>query len=72
MPGPAGEGGGGGRLVTHLLAWGNDLGLFAEQIDPASQEQLGNFPQAFSHVALVNAAWRRTDCTSGQDLDDVQ
>ncbi|WP_100497644.1 glycoside hydrolase family 15 protein [Geodermatophilus chilensis] len=57
---------------THLLQCGNDLGLFAEEIDPGTGEQLGNYPQAFSHVGLVNAAWRLTECTSGRDLDDVQ
>ncbi len=56
----------------HLLDYGSDLGLFAEEIDPASGQQLGNFPQAFSHVGLVNAAWRLTECTSQQDLSDVQ
>ena len=56
----------------HLLAYGSDLGLFAEEIDPGDGSQLGNFPQAFSHVGLVNAAWRLTRCASGQDLDDVQ
>ncbi|HEV3464241.1 MAG TPA: glycoside hydrolase family 15 protein, partial [Actinomycetota bacterium] len=34
----------------------NDVGLLAEEFDPASGRQLGNFPQAFSHVALVNTA----------------
>jgi GH15 family glucan-1,4-alpha-glucosidase len=34
-----------------------DLGLLAEEVDPASGELLGNFPQAFSHIGLVNAAW---------------
>jgi GH15 family glucan-1,4-alpha-glucosidase len=56
----------------HLLEHGGELGLFAEEVDPASDEPLGNYPQAFSHVGLVNAAWRLTQCTSGQDLDDVQ
>jgi GH15 family glucan-1,4-alpha-glucosidase len=39
-----------------LLGFANDLGLFAEQVDPASGEALGNFPQAFTHVGLLSAA----------------
>ena len=35
----------------------NDLGLLAEQADGRIGEFLGNFPQAFSHVGLINAAW---------------
>jgi len=42
-------------------AYANDLGLLAEQADPDRKELLGNFPQAFSHVGLINAAWRLTE-----------
>jgi GH15 family glucan-1,4-alpha-glucosidase len=43
-------------IFERLLTLRNDVGLLAEQFDPASGRQLGNFPQAFSHVALVNTA----------------
>ena len=45
-------------LFERLLALRNDVGLLSEQYDPHSNRMLGNFPQAFSHVALVNSAWR--------------
>jgi GH15 family glucan-1,4-alpha-glucosidase len=35
----------------------NDVGLLAEEVDVASGEMIGNFPQAFSHIGLINAAW---------------
>ena len=41
----------------HLLSLRNDLGLLAEEYDPRNKRQLGNFPQAFSHVALVDSAY---------------
>ncbi len=44
-------------LFERLLALGNDLGLFAEEYDPQAKRQLGNFPQAFTHLALVNSAF---------------
>jgi GH15 family glucan-1,4-alpha-glucosidase len=43
-------------LFEHLLSLRNDVGLLAEEYDPKEQRQLGNFPQAFSHLALVNSA----------------
>ncbi|MEJ7569757.1 MAG: glycoside hydrolase family 15 protein [Gaiellaceae bacterium] len=47
-------------------AYANDLGLLAEEADPDRKELLGNYPQAFSHVGLVNAAWRLTDVGAEQ------
>ena len=44
-------------LFDKLAGYANDLGLLAEEIDTANSEQLGNFPQAFSHIGLINAAW---------------
>lgn len=49
------------KLFERLAARTNDLGLFAEEIDPVTGEQRGNFPQAFSHIGLINAAGRLTE-----------
>jgi GH15 family glucan-1,4-alpha-glucosidase len=46
----------------------NDVGLLAEEVDPASGEMIGNFPQAYSHIGWINAAWAITQAqqlTSG-------
>jgi len=45
------------ETFERAIAYANDVGLLAEEVDPATGELLGNFPQAFSHIGLVNAAW---------------
>jgi GH15 family glucan-1,4-alpha-glucosidase len=44
------------QLFTQLLKLANDVGLFPEEIHPCTKEHLGNFPQAFSHATVVQAA----------------
>jgi GH15 family glucan-1,4-alpha-glucosidase len=46
----------GRAMFENLLRLANDVGLLAEEYDPVARRQLGNFPQAFSHLALVNSA----------------
>src|SRR6202012_3754569 len=43
-------------LFQRLLALRNDLGLVSEEYDPVAKRLLGNFPQAFSHTAIINTA----------------
>jgi GH15 family glucan-1,4-alpha-glucosidase len=45
------------QVFKQAVRYVNDVGLLAEQVDPASGDLLGNFPQALSHIGLVNAAW---------------
>ena len=44
------------KLLDHACSFANDVGLFAEEIVPEDGSALGNFPQAFTHVGLINAA----------------
>jgi GH15 family glucan-1,4-alpha-glucosidase len=44
-------------LFAQLAGYANDLGLLGEEIDTANGEQLGNFPQAYSHIGLITAAY---------------
>jgi GH15 family glucan-1,4-alpha-glucosidase len=47
-------------LLDRLLVLRNDLGLLSEEYDPVAQRLVGNFPQAFTHVALINSAFNLT------------
>ncbi|AUS78974.1 glycoside hydrolase family 15 protein [Actinoalloteichus sp. AHMU CJ021] len=66
----------GGRVAEateefeRLLGHANDVGLLAEEYDPASQRLVGNFPQAFSHLALVNSAILLSDREHGRHHRD--
>jgi GH15 family glucan-1,4-alpha-glucosidase len=50
------------QVFEELLTYANDVGLFAEQVDPATGAALGNFPQAFTHVGLIDAAITLAQC----------
>ena len=52
-------------LFGRLVDIANDFGLLAEEYDPKSGRQLGNFPQAFTHVAMVNSAYNLSRIKTG-------
>jgi len=54
-----------------LLSFAGPLELYAEEIDPNTGQQLGNFPQAFTHLALINAVLHVIDAEQpGEGLTD--
>jgi GH15 family glucan-1,4-alpha-glucosidase len=53
-------------LFERLLSLRNDVGLLAEEYDPRTKRMAGNFPQAFSHIALVNTALNLTRAASAK------
>jgi GH15 family glucan-1,4-alpha-glucosidase len=56
------------ELCEKLLSYASPLQLYAEEIDPRSGRHLGNFPQAFSHLALINAVMHVIRAESGEDV----
>ncbi len=58
------------RMFERLLEVRNDVGLLSEEYDAVTKRQLGNFPQAFSHVGLVNTAFNLTRKLSS-DAEDI-
>ena len=56
------------KLFERVLSLANDVGLLAEEYDPGARRLVGNFPQALSHIALVNAAFSLGDPGSGGRL----
>jgi GH15 family glucan-1,4-alpha-glucosidase len=55
------------ETMERAIAFANDVGLLAEEVDSSTGELLGNFPQAFSHIGLINAAWAISRARAGAD-----
>jgi GH15 family glucan-1,4-alpha-glucosidase len=60
------------HAFQQLLKYQNDVGLFAEEVDPESGNALGNFPQAFTHVGLISAALTLAEKERGEPHPAVQ
>jgi len=56
------------EVFERAAAFANDVGLLSEEVDEETGELLGNFPQAFSHIGLINAAWAISQAESGLAL----
>ncbi|MFN2581332.1 MAG: glycoside hydrolase family 15 protein [Candidatus Dormibacteria bacterium] len=57
--------------MERAVSYANDVGLLAEEVDGATGELLGNYPQAFSHIGLINAAWAITRSRTGGSAADA-
>jgi len=58
------------EVFDRAASYVTDLGLLAEEVDADTGELLGNFPQAFSHIGLVNAAWAIDQASRARGLSD--
>ena len=58
------------ETFAKAVGFANDVGLLSEEILPDTKELLGNFPQAFSHIGLVNAAWAIFQRENGASEDE--
>jgi GH15 family glucan-1,4-alpha-glucosidase len=57
------------QLCEKLLSYASQLGLYAEELDPRTGRHLGNFPQAFTHLALINAV---THVIRGEEREEMR
>lgn len=60
------------KLFDHVVAIANDLGLFAEEYDSGARRQTGNFPQALTHIALINTAHNLSAAKQSSEKPAVQ
>jgi GH15 family glucan-1,4-alpha-glucosidase len=68
----AGEIGKAQRLFDRVVGIANDLGLLAEEFDSEANRQTGNFPQALTHIALINTAHNLSDAKKASEKPAVQ
>jgi GH15 family glucan-1,4-alpha-glucosidase len=68
----AGEIGKAQRLFDRVVGIANDLGLLAEEFDTCANRQTGNFPQALTHIALINTAHNLSDAKKASEKPAVQ
>jgi len=61
----------GTEVFARAASYANEVGLLAEEVDSNTGELLGNFPQAFSHIGLVNAAWALNQATRSASADQA-